>query len=73
VPAGGISAAKFMEAETSTFRRFMGSSQASNALDRAMTLRFVGVIVDQNVRCRTANTPVLTNRCDVAFWPFRDI
>jgi hypothetical protein len=33
------------------------------------TLRFVGVIVDQNVRCRTASTPVLTIRCDVAFWP----
>src|SRR5208282_2841318 len=57
------------EAETSACRRFMGSSQASNALDRASTLRFVGVIVDQNVRCRTAKTRVLTNRCDVAFWP----
>jgi len=28
---------------------FLGSSQASNALDRARTLRFVVVIVDQNV------------------------
>ncbi len=31
------------------------------------TLRFVGVIVDQNVRHRSANTPVFTIRRDVAF------
>ncbi len=47
MPADGISAAKLKKAETSVYRRFMGSPQTSNALDRMRTLRFVLVIVDQ--------------------------
>ena len=52
MPADGISAAKRKKAETSVYRRFMGSSQTSNALDRVRRLRFIGVIVDLNVRYR---------------------
>ena len=40
------------KAETSVYRRFMGSSQTSNALDRVRRLRFIGVIVDLNVQYR---------------------
>jgi hypothetical protein len=40
---------QFIEAATSVSRRFWGSSQASNALDRARTLRFIWVIVNQYV------------------------
>jgi hypothetical protein len=59
MPADGISAAKCKKAETSVCRRFMGSSQTSNALDRARRLRFV------RGHCRSkcpipeiANTPI---------------
>jgi hypothetical protein len=48
----GISAAKHKKAETSVYRRFMGSSQTSNALDRAKRLRLIAVIVDLKVRYR---------------------
>jgi hypothetical protein len=40
------SGCQIKEAEISVCRRFVGSSQASNALDRAKTLRFVGVIIN---------------------------
>jgi hypothetical protein len=49
MPADGISAAKLKKTETSVYRRFIGSSQTSNALDRVRTIRIVLVIVDQNV------------------------
>jgi hypothetical protein len=36
---------QFIEAETSASRRFWGSSRPSNALDRSLTLDFVGITV----------------------------
>jgi hypothetical protein len=36
---------QLVELAISVYRRFSGSSQASSALDRAATLRFVGVTV----------------------------
>ena len=53
-----------LEAATSVRRRYRGSSQESKGLDRAGTLYRIGVIVDQNVRCRTAKTPAFTIRRD---------
>ena len=77
MPADGISAAKNIIAETSVCRRFMGSSQTSNALDCASTLRFVVFIVYQNGRrvghYGAAHYPIINGhptsvRLEPAYW-----
>jgi hypothetical protein len=51
-PADSIKAVKKRSGDFSVCRRFAGDSQGSKASDRAKTLRFIGVIVDQYARYR---------------------